>query len=172
MPPPPLIAAQFGALILVYTDPTVLRWGIVAVVLILLAVLMAGWRYHGRPILPVTFAVGALASTLGGAIQIVGPPIIVYWLGSSSSHTVVRANLNAFFSVFACALLVTYIVRGLLPADVITLALLLGPLQVLGLWAGAKLFNRSSADTYRRVAYAIVALAALVSMPVLDGLLR
>ena len=167
-----VIAAQFGALILIYTDAITLRWGIAVVVLILLAVLMSGRRYHGRPKLPVTLAVGGLAGTLGGAIQIVGPPVIVYWLGSSSSPTIVRANLNAFFGVFATALFVTYIVRGLLPANVFVLALLLGPLQVLALSSGTRLFHASSAETYRRVAYAIVATAALVSMPVWDSLIR
>jgi len=167
-----VIAAQFGALILIYTDAITLRWGIAVVVLILLAVLMSGWRYHGRPKLPVTLAVGGLAGILGGAIQIVGPPVIVYWLGSSSSAAIVRANLNAFFSVFAIALFVTYVVRGLLPAHVIVLALLLGPLQVLALSSGTRLFHASSAETYRRVAYAIVATAALVSMPVWDSLVR
>lgn len=167
-----VIAAQFGALILIYTDPTTLRWGIAVVVLILLAVLMSGWRYHGRPKLPVTIAVGGLAGTLGGAIQIVGPPVIVYWLGSSSSPKAVRANLNAFFAVFACALFVTYVVRGLLPVHTIVLAVLLGPLQILALKSGTRLFNRSSADSYRRVAYLIVATSALVSMPILDRLFR
>ncbi len=167
-----VIAAQFGALILIYTDAITLRWGIAVVVLILLAVLMSGWRYHGRPKLPVTLGVGALAGTLGGAIQIVGPPVIVYWLGSSSSHAVVRANLNAFFAVFAIALFVTYVVRGLLPAHVVVLAVLIGPLQVLALKSGTRLFHASSAQTYRRVAYAIVATAALVSMPIWDRLIR
>jgi uncharacterized membrane protein YfcA len=167
-----VIAAQFGALILIYTDAVTLRWGIAIVVLILLGVLMSGWRYHGRPKLPVTIAVGTLAGTLGGAIQIVGPPVIVYWLGSSSSPAIVRANLNAFFGVFACALFATYIVRGLLPAHVFTLALLLGPLQVLALKSGARLFHTSSAQTYRRVAYAIVVASALISMPVWDRFLR
>jgi uncharacterized membrane protein YfcA len=167
-----VVAAQFGALILIYTDAITLRWGIAIVVLILLGVLMSGWRYHGRPKLPATLAVGGLAGTLGGAIQIVGPPVIVYWLGSSSSHAVVRANLNAFFSVFACALFATYMVRGLLLAQVFTLALLLGPLQVLALKSGSRLFHQASAETYRRVAYAIVATAALVSMPIWDAWLR
>jgi uncharacterized protein len=167
-----VIAAQFGALILIYTEAVTLRWGIVIVVLILLGVLMSGWRYHGRPKLPVTLGVGALAGTLGGAIQIVGPPVIVYWLGSASSPAAVRANLNAFFSVFACALFVTYIVRGLLPAHVFVLALLLGPLQVIALRSGTRWFHAASAETYRRVAYAIVAVSALVSMPVWDRLLR
>jgi hypothetical protein len=167
-----VVAAQFGALILIYADPTALRWGIVAVVLTLLAVLVSGWRYHGKPVLPVTLGVGALAGTLGGAIQIVGPPVIVYWLGSASTVAVVRANLTAFFSVFAFALFVTYSARGLLLAQVITLALVLGPVQILALYAGTRFFHLASAETYRRIAYLIVATAALVSMPVFDGLLR
>lgn len=166
------VAAQFGALILIYSDPVHLRWGIVVVVLILLGVLMSGWRYHGRPVLPVTLGVGALAGTLGGAIQIVGPPVIVYWLGSAASPATVRANLNAFFSLFACAVFVTYVARGLLPAHTIVLALLLGPMQVVGLRLGSRLFDRASAETYRRMAYLIVATAALASMPVLDGFFR
>jgi uncharacterized protein len=167
-----VIAAQFGALILLYSDPTALRWGIAVVVLILLAVLMSGWRYHGKPRLPVSLAVGGLAGTLGGAIQIVGPPVIVYWLGSASRPAIIRANLNAFFCLFACTLVVTYVIRGLLPSNVLTLALLLGPVQVLALKGGARLFHTASAQTYRRIAYVIVAASALISMPILDGLIR
>jgi uncharacterized membrane protein YfcA len=165
-------AAQFGTLVLKYTDPTVLRWGIVAVVLTLLVVLMSGWRYHGRPILPVTLAVGLLAGALGGAVQITGPPVIVYWLGSASAPMVVRANLSSFFALVSSVVLVTYIARGLLSAGVVALAILIGPLQILSLQAGTRLFHLASAKTYRRVAYVIVATAALVSMPLVDHLLR
>jgi uncharacterized protein len=56
--------------------------------------------------------------------------------------------------------------------QVFTLALALGPLQVLALKTGSRLFHQASAETYRRVAYAIVATSALVSLPVLDGLFR
>jgi hypothetical protein len=84
----------------------------------------------------------------------------------------VRANLNAFFAVFAIALFVTYVIRGLLPMHVVILALLIGPLQVLALKSGTRLFHASSAQTYRRVAYAIVDTAALVSMPIWDRLIR
>ena len=46
-----VVAGQFGSLILQYADPTALRWGITVVVLTVLAMLMSGWRYHGRPTL-------------------------------------------------------------------------------------------------------------------------
>ena len=37
---------------------------------------------------------------------------------------------------------------------------------------GAKYFHGASDVLYRRIAYAIIALAALVSLPVFDGFLR
>jgi uncharacterized membrane protein YfcA len=167
-----VLAAQFGTLILQYTDPVTLRWAIAGVVIVLLAMLMSGWRYHGRPILPVTLGVGLLAGTLGGAVQIVGPPVIMYWLGSASTAAAVRANLSAFFGLFSSALVVTYVARGLLPVDVIALACVLGPVQILSLKTGTRLFHLATPQTYRRVAYGIVATSALVSMPILDTLLR
>jgi uncharacterized membrane protein YfcA len=146
-----------------------------------LAVLPTAWRVADwREVFPIAAAAAVAAQfgaliliySVGGAIQIVGPPVIVYWLGSASSPAMVRANLNAFFSLFACAVFVTYIARGLLPSHVIVLALLLGPVQLIALRVGSRLFGRASADTYRRIAYLIVATAALASMPVLDGFLR
>jgi hypothetical protein len=167
-----VFAAQFGTLILQYTDPVTLRWVIVAVVLVLLAALMSGWRYHGKPMLIVTLLVGLLAGTLGGAVQIVGPPVIMYWLGSSGAPATVRANLSCFFGLFASALVVTFVARGLLPLDVVALACVLGPVQILSLKSGTRLFHLATPQTYRRVAYAIVAFSALVSMPILDRILR
>jgi uncharacterized membrane protein YfcA len=167
-----VVAGQFGTLILKYTDPLALRWGIAAVVLALVAVLMSGWHYHGRPILAVTLGVGCIAGLLGGAAQIAGPPVILYWLGSTTAAAVVRANFASFFALFASALFVTYIARGLFTAEVIALACILGPLQILSLKTGTRLFQLASAQTYRRVAYAIILVGALASMPIVDPLFR
>jgi uncharacterized protein len=40
------------------------------------------------------------------------------------------------------------------------------------MWAGGKVFHFASETTYRRVAYAIIAFAAVASMPLFDRLLR
>jgi uncharacterized membrane protein YfcA len=167
-----ILAAQFGVLILQYADRDHLRWAIAILVLVLVPILASGWRYHGKPWLPVTIVVGLLAGTLGGAVQISGPPIILYWLGSASETAVVRANFIVYFAIFAAASVAIYLYHGLLTADVIALALLIGPLHILAMWGGGKLFHLASEQTYRRVAYAIITIAALASMPVIDKLLR
>jgi uncharacterized membrane protein YfcA len=94
-----LVAAQFGSLILKYADPVALRWFISLLVLAVVAVLASGWRYHGRPVLTVTLGVGALSGLLGSAVQMAGPPVIVYWLDSASDAVIVRANFIAYFAI-------------------------------------------------------------------------
>ena len=101
-----LVAAQFGALILLYADAVSLRLGISVIVLSVVAMLATGWRYHGRPILLVTIAVGLLSGLMGGAVQIYGPPVIVYWLGSASDSLTVRANFICYFATFASGMMV------------------------------------------------------------------
>jgi hypothetical protein len=55
---------------------------------------------------------------------------------------------------------------------VIALACILGPLQILSLSTGTRLFHLASAKAYRRVAYGIIFVGALMSMPILDSLIR
>ena len=167
-----ILAAQFGALILIYADPVALRWMICGLIGAVLAILISGWRYHGRPRLPITIAVGLIAGLLGGAVQIAGPPVIIYWLGAALAAQVVRANFIVYFAIFSAASLITYALRGLLTPEIVALSLMIGPLQVGAMALGTQLFLRASEHDYRRIAYVIVALAAIVSMPLWDGMFR
>jgi len=161
-----------GALALLLADPIVLRWVISALVLILLAVLVSGWRYQDRPTLPIMAGVGALAGLGSGAVQIAGPPVIIFWLGGRQGARTVRANLMVFFTLMSAASCVAYLAQGIITADVVVLTLCLGLPFMLSLWAGVRFFYSASDMTYRRIAYGIVALAALASLPLFDGFFR
>lgn len=167
-----VLFAQFGTLILLYVEPTTLRWFISIVVGVLLIVLASGWRYHGKPLLAYTILVGMLAGLMGGAVQISGPPVILYWLGSMHDVAVVRANFISYFAIFAAASSVTYAAHGLLTALAIALALVLAPLHIASLWIGAHFFRHASENTYRRVAYVIIAAAAIIGAPFFDRIGR
>jgi hypothetical protein len=153
-------------------DPVYLRWGIAVIILALVAVLLSGWRLRGTASLPLTIGVGLISGFSGGATQLVGPFAIVYWLGSKSPAAVVRANLVVLFALTGAVLCVAYLFQGLFPPPVVALSLLLAGPYVLSLLAGGYFFKGSSETLYRRVAYAIVAAAALVSLPIFDGLVR
>ena len=161
-----------GVLALQYLDPVILRWGIAFLVTSLLAVMVSGWRYHVEPKLPVSLGVGLVAGIGAGAVQMSGPAAIIYWLGGPGNAAVIRANLMVYFGLVSIASGAIYYFRGLFTADVLILSLLLGPLFIVAMAAGALMFRGSAEHTYRRVAYAIIAVSALVSLPLFDELFR
>lgn len=167
-----IVASQFGAMILQYADPVWLRWVICILVVIVVAVLLSGWRYHGRPSLTVTLAVGLLAGTLGGAVQISGPPVILYWLGSMHDVAVVRANFITYFALFATGSAVVYLLNGLITAELIALAILLTPLHMFAMWLGSLPARHTPERIYRPFAYVMIVLSAILSLPLLDHLIR
>jgi hypothetical protein len=166
------LTIPLGAMLLRYVDPVPLRWAIAFVIFLLLAVLVSGWRFQGKPSTPLTIGVGLLSGISGGAAQLIGPFTIVYWLGSPSPAAVVRANLMVFFALGGIVIVLTYIVQELFPADVIALTIMIAAAYVLTLNAGARLFRASSETAYRKAAYAIVGVSALISLPIFDGLLH
>lgn len=167
-----LLTIPLGVAALEYLDPVILRWFIAVLVTTLLAVLVSGWRYRVEPKIPVSIGVGLVAGVGAGAVQIAGPAAIIYWLGGPSHAAVIRANLMVYFAILAIASFIAYQMRGLFTADVLTLSVLLGPVFIAAMALGAFLFRGASDNAYRSVAYAIIALSALVSLPLFDELFR
>jgi uncharacterized membrane protein YfcA len=166
------VGLPIGVWLLVVLDPIVLRWCIAAMVLSCVPVLASGWRYHGTPRLPITLGVGLFAGVSGGSVLIAGPPVILYWLGGGSSPQTMRANLMVFFMICDALLVGIFGYANLFEARPLALSLLLGLPYLAGVGLGSHFFHGTSDRFYRAVAYAIIALAALVSLPVLDAYLR
>ncbi len=166
------LCVPLGVMALVLIDPIVLRWFIAFLVLSLLAVLVSGWRYHGRPTLPVSVGVGLFAGFGSGAVQIAGPAVIIFWLGGASNSVTVRANLMVFFFLMDFITGAAYVAQGIITTEILALSVLLGVPFVVAMWAGARWFHGASDAAYRRAAYAIIAVSALASFPLWDRWLR
>lgn len=164
-----VVGVPLGVLALLYVSPLTLRWFIALLVLAAVAVLAAGWRYHGKPTLPASLSVGALSGFGGGAVQIGAPPLLVFWLGGKNSATTVRANIMVYFILQGSLSFVLYLYNGLFDGETIVLSLLFGVPFAVAMFGGAYWFKGASDVLYRRVAYAIIAFAGLVSLPLFDG---
>ncbi|WP_338661941.1 sulfite exporter TauE/SafE family protein [Pararoseomonas sp. SCSIO 73927] len=160
-----LAGTPAGTWLLLHLDPTALRWGMCALALAMLALLASGWRYHGRPALPLSVGVGAASGLFSGAAGMGGPPVVAYWLGGAIPAARVRANIVLFFAASGLVSAAVYLVGGLLTAEVLLLAALVAPGYALGLWAGARLFGRASEQAFRRACFALIALAAVLGLP-------
>jgi uncharacterized protein len=165
-----VVGVPLGVMALIYVDPLTLRWFIAVLVLIALAALAAGWRYHGKPTLPASLGVGAMSGFGAGAVQIGAPPLLVFWLGGANSATTVRANIMVYFVMQGTLSFALYLFSGLFDAQIAVLSLMLGVPFALAMFGGAYWFHGASDMLYRRVAYVIIGFAGLASLPVFDGL--
>jgi uncharacterized membrane protein YfcA len=166
------VAVPFGTFALLVVDPVIIRWGIAILVLGLLAVLIAGWRFHGTPGLPVTIAVGLFAGFCAGAVQIAGPAVIIYWLSRGNNAVTLRANLMVFFALCGAVLVISYFVQGLFSVELFALSVLLGVPYIVAMGIGAYFFHGTSDRFYRNITYTIIVLAAILSLPIFDQILR
>lgn len=167
-----LAGIPLGTYVLLVTDPLLIRWGMVFVVVAMLALLASGWRYSGRPAAGLTAAVGTLSGFLSGSVQIGGPPVIAYWLGGANTGATVRANIILFFALSGLLTAISYFLSGLMNSAIIWWALTAGPSYGLGLYFGSRLFGLASERTFRLASYGLIALAGIIGLPLLDPLLR
>jgi uncharacterized protein len=159
------LTVPVGAYLLTVVDGADLRWGISALVLVAVAILGFGWRYHGRPHAAATAATGALSGLLGGATGLTGPPVIFYELSGSASIERMRASFIVFFAWVDVIALVAFALTGTLVGRPLLIAVALVAPYLVAAGAGARLFGRASETFYRRVAVAILAGVAVVSLP-------
>jgi uncharacterized protein len=162
-----LIGVPLGTLTLAYADPLAIRWGLVVIILVLLALMMSGWRYAGKPTIPTTIGVGSIAGFFGSVAQVGGPPIVLYWLRETAAVT--RANIILYFAISDVLIVASYFIGHLWTATIVGLGVITGPVFAIGLWFGSKLFGKASDDAFRRICYALIAVSALISLPLFDG---
>jgi uncharacterized protein len=159
------IGVPIGTYILKHGDTLTLRWLIAGLTAVMLALLLTGWRYHGRPHAFLTSCVGAISGLFSGIAQIGGPPVVAYWLGGDTKAAVMRASTFLFFAIGSATTIVSYSIGGLLTAPVFKLSLMVLPFFGLGLWAGNHMFGLASETFFRRACLALIAGSLLVSLP-------
>lgn len=147
-------------------DETAIRLAVSGVVLVTLAALVAGWRLRAAPGMRARLGVGAATGVVGGATGLTGPVVILFNLGSGASAGVTRANTLVFLTLSSVLLLPQLWLQGVLRDEALWLGLLLALPYAMGNRLGQALFDPGAEAVYRRVAYAIIAAAALAGLPI------
>ncbi len=167
-----LVGVPIGTYFLNRLEPVTTRWIISGFVLALLLLLLSGWRYRGKDHPALAVGIGGLSGFCSGLAQTGGPPIVGYWLGRPVTSVIARANILLFFGASDFFSLVSYGLTGLITLDAVRFSLLVGPVYGIGVWCGAQLFGRASEKLFRGICYALIAVAVIVGLPALDGVLR
>lgn len=162
----------FGAYLLATTDSLVLRWTICLIIIALVGFMLTGWRYAARPKTPISLGVGSVAGVLGGISQVSAPPLVAYWAAGPFPAQVIRANLICFFFFATVGSLAAFSANGVFTSHTVGLALWLMPAYGLAIFIGAHLFKGTNDTLFRRVAFGLILIAAVTSLPLLDSILR
>ncbi len=166
------LGTPLGALVLALADPLALRWGVALLILGLLGLLASGWRFRGAPSRPVTLGVGVAGGVLGGVAMVSGPPVMAYLLGHEGAARQLRANFGLYLAAGAVFAGIAYAAAGLLDGRLFGPFLVAAPVYGLGIWGGARMFGLATERAFRLACYGMIALAALLGLPVWDGVLR
>lgn len=154
-----------GVWLLANTDPNVLRWAFSLAILVTVPILWSGWRYHGPRPFALSAAVGGMSGIMGGAAQMSGPPVLVYWLAGTDPAWRIRANTIVLFFALTVLSGTSMALNGLFVASTIVTGILCAPAFALGLFAGQRSFTRASESTYRRFAFVLILIVAIATLP-------
>lgn len=145
------VTVPLGTLILVATDPQIIRRAIAVTVIVFALVLLRGWRYTARPRLVTSVSLGAVSGAMLGAMGFGGPPVILYLLSGPDPVETTRANITLYATITSLVAIVMLWYHGLFNADTGWTTIWLAPTYYAGLVGGVRLFPRFSDSGYRQL---------------------
>ncbi|MEM8655262.1 MAG: sulfite exporter TauE/SafE family protein [Pseudomonadota bacterium] len=160
------LALPLGIAVLKANDVTTMRWAVLAVTTITLVALMLGWRYQAAPTRAARVGVAAATGVVGGATGLVGPIMVLFQLSGQEGVARARANTLVFLTTTGLLTVPMMAAQGLLTAEAVVLGLMLIVPYGVASRVGQALFDPEKQVVYRRVAYAIIAAAIVMGLPI------
>ncbi len=161
-----------GVWVLKSGDPTAIRWFISISILTAVFILRSGWKYRGTRNAAVSVSVGGVGGFMGASAALPGPAVLVYWLASAAKAATVRANMIYYLFITDLFIIAGYLFGGIYTWEALWRAVLCTPGYIIGMFIGTHFFASASDKTYRNVAFVMILIAAVTSLPILDSVLR
>ena len=155
------VGLPIGLWVLTGVSEDTARAVVAGYVLLMCAVLTAGWRMRAEVRGAGNLAAG-LVSGLANAPGMGGLPVAAFFAAQPMPASVFRATLIAYFPLLDVYSAPLYWAHGLVSLDTLHASLWALPLAVLGNWLGGRHFFGSDPQEFRR--FAILLLAGLAAM--------
>ncbi len=163
-----LVALPFGVWLLSLIQPDAFRYGVSGLSLILLILLVAGFRYRGVLRRWMIYATGALGGFMAGLVGLRGPPVIMLYMASPHPARVIRANTMLYLMLCDFIMIGVLYLNGYLVGTAVVTGLVLAVPYLLANVIGGWLFRPELDKVYRMVAYGVIALSAARGLPIFD----
>jgi len=109
---------------------------------------------------------GGVGGFLGGLVGVPGPPVIMLYMASARPIAAIRANFLLYLLGVDVLMIGIFAATGLLDLLAITVGLICVPVYMCANVLGAWLFDPKAERLFRSVAYIVIALSAIVGLPV------
>lgn len=163
-----LIAVPLGVLVLGLIEPAMFRYGVSFIAIVLLILLIGGFRYQGKLHPRMIYGTGAIGGFLAGSVGLPGPPVIMLYMASPHPVAVIRANIMVYLLLCDLMMIAVLQINGFLVFSAVALGALLALPYLVGNVLGGWLFRPQFERVYRVVAYFIIAASALNGLPLFD----
>lgn len=160
------IVVSFGAIQWVASVDDILLKHILGAILILASFyfLFIAPHIHIAPSLTMQISMGSLSGIMGGLFAMQGPPAVLYFLASEKSKEAYLAMTQAYF-LFGNLLMTAFRSGNGFLTSSVALAWIYAIIGVwLGTFLGAKVFDKLSALTLKRVIYFYMAISGVVAL--------
>jgi len=160
-----ILALPFGVYMLATTESEVFRWIVAGLIVVLLGLMVSGWRYRERLRTGGTVGVGLVAGFMSGFFGLAGPPVIMMYMSGPFKPQVIRANIILFFFVTTIVGFALLAYRELLTADRVWFGLILVIPYGVATLLGSKIFRPEREQLFRGVAYGVILGSVILSLP-------
>ncbi len=164
-----IVALPLGVLTLSLLPVEVFRYAVSIIALALLVLLITGFRYQGVLGPKTIVGTGMLGGFLGGSTGLPGPPVIMVYMASQHPAAVVRATLMLYLLAVDALMLIVFWLYGRLDLQFLLLGFVVMVPYLFGNVVGGALFRAEYERLYRWVAYAIIAVSAVLGLPLWES---
>ena len=121
-------------------------------------------RIKVRPTMPVQLTMGTAAGLMGGFFAMQGPPAVLYFVACTETKEEYLAISQAFFA-FGNLMMTGFRAANGFVTKPVALGWLCGIAGVaIGIWLGAKVFDRLKLPILRKVIYAYMAVSGVIAL--------
>lgn len=158
-----VVTIPITTMLLLVADTSIVKPAIGALIILCGLSLILGWKYTGPRNGYAGAAVGAVCGGVHGFTGSGGPLMVFYYLASTESAPVQRANIALIVTVMATIMLVTLLLGGGIGLETFIRAAVLIPGTMIGTWVGIRLFELAPQKIYRMVAqWSLVAIGLVL----------
>lgn len=159
-----LLSAPLGTWILVSVSPALMKIVISLLVVIMVAMLMRGWRLEQQVGHPVLIGAGIAGGLIQGTAGIGGPPVVAVILSRPGTPVQQRGNVLALMTAVSLSSLLPLLYFGLFTRQALVTGLLLLPVYGGSILLGSRYFTYGGARHFRHAAMATLALIGIVTL--------